>query len=404
MQNRVQTVKKDRLYKRIEAAFAALSISLRRPLTDEDSQQLYHSITNQFLKVEDTFGNFYLIRINGKLWEPFTREDEAFNLLDLKRRGININVIYIDEQQLFQICTLYDTDSQFEVAHNKTNSRLLLQRIARGIKTFHRECEFKGHYPLPNSVANAFSRVSKVRQVETLGLYKNILSIIQVLRADTKNHVSSHNDLLPSSIYCRNNQIAFVDWEYSGQNHRAYDLALFSIKASLTGLQEKYLVSQYDPNNQFQLLYSVALMKPVVSFLLTLWALGSTKLAPTVTPLLENVKLHLQDAYTAHSARTLFALSKFGVFRIAKPEESKTVKLLLLDRRRRVERNLRLGRMKFQEGGMPKNKDRIASVMETSRGMIDERPAVVSEKLRFGDWDVDAVISKNCKQAVLSIV
>ena len=36
--------------------------------------------------------------------------------------------------------------------------------------------------------------------------------------------------------------------------------------------------------------------------------------------------------------------------------------------------------------------------------MIDERPKVVDEKSRIGDWEIDTIIGKNQKQAVLSIV
>lgn len=36
--------------------------------------------------------------------------------------------------------------------------------------------------------------------------------------------------------------------------------------------------------------------------------------------------------------------------------------------------------------------------------MIDERPKIVDEKSRIGDWEIDTIIGKNQKQAILSIV
>lgn len=36
--------------------------------------------------------------------------------------------------------------------------------------------------------------------------------------------------------------------------------------------------------------------------------------------------------------------------------------------------------------------------------MIDERPKIVDNKGRIGDWEVDTIIGKNHKQAILSIV
>lgn len=39
-----------------------------------------------------------------------------------------------------------------------------------------------------------------------------------------------------------------------------------------------------------------------------------------------------------------------------------------------------------------------------NRTMIDERPKIVDDKSRIGDWEIDTIIGKNHKQAVLSLV
>lgn len=39
-----------------------------------------------------------------------------------------------------------------------------------------------------------------------------------------------------------------------------------------------------------------------------------------------------------------------------------------------------------------------------NRRMIDERPKIVEEKSRIGDWELDTIVGKNHKQAILSIV
>lgn len=39
-----------------------------------------------------------------------------------------------------------------------------------------------------------------------------------------------------------------------------------------------------------------------------------------------------------------------------------------------------------------------------NRRMIDERPKIVDKKSRIGDWEIDTIIGKNQKQAILSIV
>ena len=53
---------------------------------------------------------------------------------------------------------------------------------------------------------------------------------------------------------------------------------------------------------------------------------------------------------------------------------------------------------------------RACSSKKDSRGRIknavsiDERPEIVDEKSRIGDWEIDTVIGKNHKQALVTIV
>ena len=49
--------------------------------------------------------------------------------------------------------------------------------------------------------------------------------------------------------------------------------------------------------------------------------------------------------------------------------------------------------------GSPK---RIGSIR--NRRFIDERPAIIDEKNRIGDWEIDTIIGKNHRQAIISIV
>ena len=39
-----------------------------------------------------------------------------------------------------------------------------------------------------------------------------------------------------------------------------------------------------------------------------------------------------------------------------------------------------------------------------NRRSIEERPAIINEKKRIGDWEIDSIIGKNQKQAIVSIV
>ena len=42
--------------------------------------------------------------------------------------------------------------------------------------------------------------------------------------------------------------------------------------------------------------------------------------------------------------------------------------------------------------------------LHLNNNKIDERPKTIDEKSRIGDWEIDTIIGKNQKRAILSIV
>ncbi len=64
---------------------------------------------------------------------------------------------------------------------------------------------------------------------------------------------------------------------------------------------------------------------------------------------------------------------------------------LWMHRRSQEQRRKRYGRVK-RRGITPE------------RHLVDDRPAIVDERERIGDWEADAVIGKNHQQAIASIV
>lgn len=75
---------------------------------------------------------------------------------------------------------------------------------------------------------------------------------------------------------------------------------------------------------------------------------------------------------------------------------------VLLDKRTggNLHEHLRQSRKKYRKRyGSPKRQGAIKN-----RRCIEERPAVVDEKSRIGDWELDTIIGKNHQQAVVSAV
>jgi len=87
----------------------------------------------------------------------------------------------------------------------------------------------------------------------------------------------------------------------------------------------------------------------------------------------------------------LFSIGKEWLYQFILRDKDKGGKLYL---------NLRHQNKKYRKRyGSPKRTGPIKN-----RRFIDERPKIVDEKSRIGDWEIDTIIGKQQKQAVISIV
>lgn len=87
----------------------------------------------------------------------------------------------------------------------------------------------------------------------------------------------------------------------------------------------------------------------------------------------------------------LFSIGKEWIYQFILKDKEKGGKLYL---------NLRHQNKKYRKRyGSPKRNGPIKN-----RRFIDERPKIIEEKSRIGDWEIDTIIGKQRKQAVISIV
>lgn len=264
-------------------AFARLGIKIQQPVS---AVVFKEGATNQYAEIRSESGKGYLVRESGRLWPPFKRDDEAFNLASLSAEGITTNVVYAAPDHSFQICELWVGQQDIRLPN-------YLGEISGHIRRIHDSCRFKGEYPLSRTIRESYSRLQKDHRQRYQHHYFLILALVKIIDSDKQNFVSSHNDLLPSSVYILLGRAHFVDYEYSGRNHRAYDVAFFAIKAGLTGGQETKLLASYDHDEALDIAESYRVMKPIVSFLLLCWsgASSSSMLSESVLCLLNTQAL-----------------------------------------------------------------------------------------------------------------
>jgi hypothetical protein len=98
----------------IRDAFHQCGIPLQDHENFSNVLSVPNSVTNQYIKVTDRLGTVHSLRINGRLWQPFNRENESRYLRYLKQHGVQHNVLWEDIEHGFQICQLYPEEISFE--------------------------------------------------------------------------------------------------------------------------------------------------------------------------------------------------------------------------------------------------------------------------------------------------
>jgi thiamine kinase-like enzyme len=261
----------------IKTAFGELNIDLQHEELSDCS--MLHSKTNKFMQVKAKDGEIYLIRINGKLWPPFERPSEANNLEMLRQKKIKTNVIHNGSE--FQICYFKPEEKRFSMIIDEDMKMECLEKVAESIKNYQAAVEFQNVLSIRKDlVEKAFNQMLSDKKTKLNFYYEIIKKIIFVVEHDRKDHVSSHNDLLPSDIYYIDGEIIIVDWEYSALNHPFYDLAHLSVLSSLTMEQDQAFLTTYNKsikNFSIGQGHSFILMKAIISFLLLTWNRDPTK-------------------------------------------------------------------------------------------------------------------------------
>ncbi|WP_082657077.1 phosphotransferase [Legionella erythra] len=315
----------------IQRVFNKKGITLKEPVKQAKQHTFDGGMTNQFLTVDALNGQRYLIRINGKLWPPFTREGEHHNLLQLKKMGVKTTLLSNNPEEGFQICRLQDEANRFTAIDQQAYRSKALYSLAKTMQGYHQLTNFKNHYSFPQTLSSASRRLNYGGGKEIQALHALVLRIFSLITQDVDNWVASHNDLLPSSIYLRNGQTIIVDWECSGKNHRSYDLAFFSLKSLLSPLEEAHLLKAYDPAGENNMEYWLPLMKVGVNYLLLLWAINSTRdeSVQNALFLFKSLQSNLQTCFSHQSAKLLHAEKRFFLFKphspqLKKPEPDKS--------------------------------------------------------------------------------
>ena len=112
------------------------------------------SVTNQFMEITDNKQHKYLVRINGRLWAPFSRKAESYNLDQLRKKNIETGVLVNSPKIGLQICKLYQKENSLcKIMIGKNTNEDLLNPVGKEIKRIHQVKNYYGEYHLADCVS-----------------------------------------------------------------------------------------------------------------------------------------------------------------------------------------------------------------------------------------------------------
>lgn len=235
----------------------------------QEAKELAGGLTNKSFFTR-TLSSEYLARIPGTGTDSYiNRQDESYNTKAAYDIGVTPEVIY-DEQNGYKITRFLKE----AVAMNSTLLKQpdLISSVAGVLHSLHTSS---------NRFANdidVFIRNDTMRSMlATLPpLYDELDAKIQVIKHQLSqfriNQTACHNDTTPGNFLLSNGKMLLIDFEYSGNNDPAWDLACLSMEAEFEEWQDDILLKSY-PTEDATFHERFTLYKPVVEYWVGLWCL-----------------------------------------------------------------------------------------------------------------------------------
>ena len=237
-------------------------------------QQFKVGMTNNTFKLEIN-GNQWVLRLPGKGSSAFiNREDEAFNARLASDLKLNVTIDFFDGRDGLEL-TRYLEDNRALTKEILLTEPTIIPAVAKLFKQLHRST-----MPFRNTI-NVFTRNSD--------LFKNLAAkaypfpdIASITRAMERAGglfqqyciamTPCHNDTTPTNFLLAHDEVKLLDWEYSGNNDRLWDLSYFALYSELSRAQEVKLLTSYFGECNDALLAWFDLYKPVIAWWVLLWA------------------------------------------------------------------------------------------------------------------------------------
>jgi thiamine kinase-like enzyme len=230
-----------------------------------ESVERLGGLTNRTYKVVTAAGTF-AVRLPGRGTSAFVdRDAERHNVGMASALGIGSEVLFADggvqvarflEGDVLSPATLRDDPPT-------------LARVGRLLRRLHDS---------GRPFASRFDPVATIRRHRAVlnrvpAIVDGLIERVDHLDPPTRM-VPCHNDPWPQNFIDSGDHLCLVDWEYSGMNDPAWDLADVCVEAGLGADQQEHLLRAYAGGGpDAEMRHRVHLLGPVTDLLWGLWAL-----------------------------------------------------------------------------------------------------------------------------------
>lgn len=154
----------------------------------------------------------------------------------------------------------------------------VLQAVTGILKRTHQQLVFSNDFSPYGLLATFGSMAHEAGHRGSADLDKAASAVAElrpILESPAVARVACHNDPVPENFLETDDGLILIDWEYSGRNDPAWDLASLCLEWDLTNEQELEVLAAYATDDE-ALRWRVTAYRPVADLVWSLWAIVQT--------------------------------------------------------------------------------------------------------------------------------
>ncbi|NEX77494.1 phosphotransferase [Bacillus thermocopriae] len=223
-------------------------------------------------------GKKYVIRIPGKgTSEMINRKEEKFNSLLASEYGFYADILFFDEETGIKIVEMIP--GAVTLTEEMVQKPTFMKLTAEMLKRLHQS-------DMP--MENCFDVFEKMEQYERLMYEANgqpfdgmdevkaqVMALKEFYQKMDIPLVPCHIDPAPQNIVMSEGKLYLLDWEYSGLNDPAWDIASHILESSLSPEEEKIFLAHYFDGEPItdEMKQRLILNKIFQDYLWTMWTI-----------------------------------------------------------------------------------------------------------------------------------